>query len=278
VGVDPRARGPRPGSGRARALGSVALIAALVALLAGMVGGPDGFWLGLPGMLLAASQASTAPGAALFALPVLAADAATESDVAGGALPPLWLLALVPVACLWVLHAMGARLRRERDAMQLAAYSDPLTGLANRRLLLSRAEYEIARHRRARERFTVVMLDLDGFKVLNDRYGHAAGDEMLRDVAEALTHALRSQDTVARLGGDEFCVIAPQTAAPTALAEKIADAVGSAAIGHPDLRTSIGLAVFPDDGTMIDPLLRIADARLLAAKRTRQAGAQRRAA
>ena len=261
-----------------RALIRLPLVAALVALSAGLVGGQDGFWLGLPGVLLAAAQASTAAGVLLFSAPVLAADAVAASEVAGGPLPPLWLLTLVPIACLLVLHAMGGRLRHERDAMERAAYSDPLTGLANRRLLLSRAEYEIARHRRSRERFTVVMLDLDGFKLLNDRYGHAAGDEMLRDVADALSHSLRSQDTVARLGGDEFCVIAPQTADPRTLAGKIADAVANAALGHLNLRTSIGLAVFPEDGTTIDLLLRAADERLLAAKRRRHAVAQRRAA
>ena len=105
----------------------------------------------------------------------------------GSALPPLWLVVLVPAACVAVLHGTGSRLRRERDAMEHAAYSDPLTGLANRRLLMSVADHEIARHHRADERFTVVMLDLDGFKLLNDRFGHAAGDEMLCDVAEGLS-------------------------------------------------------------------------------------------
>ena len=107
--------------------------------------------------------------------------------------------------------------------MQHAALSDPLTGLANRRMLMSMADYEIARHHRADARFAVVMLDLDGFKLVNDRYGHAAGDQMLCDVGAALTRVLRSQDTIARLGGDEFCVIAPETENPRALAEKIAD-------------------------------------------------------
>ncbi len=108
--------------------------------------------------------------------------------------------------------------------MQNDALSDPLTGLANRRLLMSMAEYEVARHRRADARFAVVMLDLDGFKLLNDRYGHAAGDQMLRDVGAALTRALRSQDTIARCGGDEFCVIAPETEDPRVLAERIVTA------------------------------------------------------
>jgi diguanylate cyclase (GGDEF)-like protein len=256
----------------------VALIASLVGLLSGVIGGPGGFWIGMPGVLLAASIGSTATGTLICAAPVVIADVAVASLAPGSAIPPLWLVVLVPAASVAVLHGMGSRLRRERDAMEQAAYSDSLTGLANRRLLLSVAEHEIARHHRANERFTVVMLDLDGFKLVNDRFGHAAGDEMLCDVASVLTQALRSQDTVARLGGDEFCVIAPATGNPRPLAEKIIGAVAHASRGHEQLHTSIGIAVFPDDGSTIELLLRTADERLLSAKRRLHGTTQRRAA
>jgi diguanylate cyclase (GGDEF)-like protein len=145
-------------------------------------------------------------------------------------------------------------------------------------MLMSTAEYEIARHRRGRSRFVVAMLDLDGFKLLNDRYGHAAGDQLLRDVADALTASLRRQDTIARLGGDEFCVIAPETENSRALAEKITGAVADAASGIQGLQTSVGLSVFPEDGITIEPLIGAADNRLLAAKRSRDSQPQRRAA
>ena len=256
----------------------VALIALLVGLLTGVIGGPDGFWIGLPGVLLAASIGTSVVETLAFAAPVLAIDAAVAASVPGGSLPPLWLVLLVPAGCSAILHEMGRRLRRERDLMEQAAYSDALTGLANRRLLMSVAEHEIARHHRAGERFSVVMLDLDGFKLLNDRFGHAAGDEMLCDVATGLTQALRSQDTVARLGGDEFCVIAPATADPRPLAAKIVNAVAHASRGHEELRASIGIAVFPDDGTTIELLIRTADERLLSAKRRLHGTSQRRAA
>ena len=256
----------------------VALIAAVSALLAVVFGAGDGFWLAMPAVLLAGSMATTPVGTAACAGPVLAAGAAAASLGSSASLPPLWLMVTVPAACLIVLQGMAGRLRRERDAMEHAAFSDSLTGVANRRLLMSVAEHEIARHSRADERFTVVMLDLDGFKLLNDRYGHAAGDQMLRDVAAELTHTLRNQDTVARLGGDEFCVIAPQTGNPRPLAEKIVAAVGAASGGPLELRTSVGLAVFPEDGTTIELLLRTADERLLSAKRRLHAGAQKRAA
>jgi diguanylate cyclase (GGDEF)-like protein len=256
----------------------VLLIAALVGLLDGVIAGPGGFWISLPGVLLAASIGTSGWRVVACAAPVLAVAAVVSGTVPGGSLPTLWLVVLVPGGCVGILHGMGRRLRRERDAMEHAAYTDVLTGLANRRLLMSVAEHEIARHHRADEAFTVVMLDLDGFKLLNDRFGHAAGDEMLRDVASGLAQALRSQDTIARLGGDEFCVIAPATADPGPLAEKIVAAVAHAARGHEELRASVGMAVFPDDGSTIELLLRTADERLLSAKRRLHGMGQRRAA
>ena len=254
------------------------MIAVLVGTLAAVIGGPAAFWLGLPGALLAGSICSSAAATIACAVPVLVADGAAVSLVSGGTLPPLWLSAIVPAACLLVLHEAGRRLRRERDVMEHAAFSDPLTALANRRMLMSVGEHEIARHRRAGERFALVMLDLDGFKLLNDRFGHAAGDEMLCAVAAGLTRTLRSQDTVARLGGDEFCVIAPATAHPLGLSEKIIGAVAHAAGGHDELRASCGLAVYPDDGVTLEALLHTADERLLSAKRQLHSGGQRRAA
>jgi diguanylate cyclase (GGDEF)-like protein len=173
------------------------------------------------------------------------------------------------------------RLEREREALRNVALSDPLTGIANRRLLLSRAEYEIARHRRTRHSFALVMLDLDGFKLLNDRFGHAAGDELLCDVAAALTQTMRAQDTVARLGGDEFCVLAPETDGPRTipLARRIAETVREATAGIETLSASVGVAVFPHDGVEASALLQAADERLLAAKRERGTrGSRRRAA
>jgi len=255
----------------------VALVVAVTAALVDAIGGTGGFWICIPGVLAAASIATTPSGAVWCAAPVLAAAAVVAGSHKGD-LPALWEVLLIPGLSVLVLGLLNRRSGRERDALQRAAFTDPLTGLSNRRQLMSVAEYEIARHQRADARFVVVMLDLDGFKQINDRFGHGAGDALLCDVADALRGALRTQDTVARLGGDEFCVIAPETANPRVLADKILDAVGSVSDGHEALSTSVGLAVFPEDGTSIEKLVRIADDRLIAAKRRRYARPQRHAA
>jgi diguanylate cyclase (GGDEF)-like protein len=179
-----------------------------------------------------------------------------------------------------VLVAVRERLEREREALRRFAVSDPLTGIANRRLLLARIEYEAARHTRARSSFAVLMLDLDGFKDLNDRFGHTVGDELLRDVASAMQGSVRGQDTVARIGGDEFCVLAPETDLPgtSRLVARIERAVGDVTAGVESLRASSGVALFPDDGVSPTALLHAADQRLLSAKRQRQRGRARRRA
>lgn len=244
------------------------LVGIVLVLLAGVAGGSDGFWLVLPAALLAGSAAASAAAAVALAAPIVAVGAGTVLVLApAGSLPPLWMVVSVPLASVLVLQHGQGLLRRERDTLERAAFSDPLTGIANRRMLLSMAGYEIARHRRSGRRFTVVMIDLDGFKPLNDRFGHAAGDEMLRAVADQLARALRRQDTVARLGGDEFCVLAPETALAGPLQGKIGAAVAAASAGNDGLRASLGAAVFPEDGTTIEVLLERADERLLAAKR-----------
>jgi diguanylate cyclase (GGDEF)-like protein len=179
-----------------------------------------------------------------------------------------------------VLHGMRARLERERDSLRRSALRDPLTGLCNRRGLDERMRYEVARHSRERRRFVVIAIDLDGFKRVNDRFGHAAGDDLLRDVAEALGGAVREQDTVARLGGDEFCVLAPETGRGGGqhLARKVADAIARSATGLDQVSGSVGVAVFPDDGR--DPLavLEAADDAQIEAKRRSRASRERMAA
>lgn len=259
----------------------VAVIALITAAIVAAAGGGEAFWLCLPAALLACSLATRRAEAVLSAAVVVGLAAVPlagwlhTSPVPSPALTLLSLGASVAISI-----AVRERLERERDALRNVALSDPLTGIANRRLLLSRADYEIARHRRAGRSFALIMLDLDGFKLLNDRFGHAAGDEVLCDVAAALTEAMRAQDTVARLGGDEFCVLAPETDGPHTLplAQRIADTVADATTGIETLSASVGVAVFPDDGVSAGALLRAADERLLGAKRGRSRGRARRRA
>jgi diguanylate cyclase (GGDEF)-like protein len=160
--------------------------------------------------------------------------------------------------------------------MRRWALTDPLTGVANRRGLGERIEYEVPRHARQKHRFAVVMIDLDGFKLVNDRFGHHAGDELLRDVAASLREAVRDQDTVARLGGDEFCVLAPETdrAGGAHLADRVSAAVHRVTTGLESLSASVGVAVYPDDGVTAPAVLDAADRAQIAAKRARGAGRQ----
>jgi diguanylate cyclase (GGDEF)-like protein len=248
----------------------VAVIACVTAAVVALASRGEAFWLCIPAVLVACAMTRTRVGAAVAATAVAAA-AGLPIAVASTASPPSPLLAVVVVtASTAVLIAVRERLERRIDALRDVALTDPLTGIANRRSLLARADYEVARHTRGRRRFALVMIDLDGFKRLNDRFGHPAGDELLCDVADALRRAIRGQDTVARIGGDEFCVLAPETdvAGTAPLAKRIAAAVAGTATGV-RVRASIGIAVFPDDGRDVSSLLHAADERLLDAKRGR---------
>jgi len=257
----------------------VGVLALVAAGLVTATGGGSGFWLSLPGVLLVTALSRSRVEALLGAATV---TAAAGLPLAGwlplSPLPSPALTLLVVATSVLVVLAVRERFDREREALRAVALSDPLTGVANRRLLISRIEYEISRHTRAGQTFALVMLDLDGFKPLNDRFGHAAGDEILCDVARALTRAMRGQDTVARLGGDEFCVLAPETdrTHTVTLAKRITETVSGATAGVETLRASVGIAVFPVDGRDAASLLRAADERLLAAKRTRSGGRARR--
>jgi diguanylate cyclase (GGDEF)-like protein len=247
-------------------------VAALVGAFA-LAWGGEGFWICLPGALvLAAAEPNPRAGLAAAALVVVLAAVAAP--------PPLMPAALVVPLSVGILLALRARLERERDAMRRFALRDPLTGLANRRALDERLGYEIARHTRHGESFAVLALDLDGFKLVNDRFGHDAGDELLREAAAALVEVVRAQDTVVRLGGDEFCVLAPQTGQASAdhLIARVRGALASVTDGVSGLSASMGTAVFPVDGTTPEALLATADLAALDAKRRSRGGRSRRQA
>jgi diguanylate cyclase (GGDEF)-like protein len=265
-----RVRLPEPASGGrgVPVLPRLAVIAATAAAVALAKGG-DAFWICVPSALLVSAWSRTVKGVAIGSAAAVAAAALPllVSDTAQGPSAPLAIL--IPAASVAILLVVRERVERERNALRTTALTDPLTGLANRRSLLSRVDYEIARHTRSRSTFALIMLDLDGFKLLNDRFGHPTGDDLLRDVASALRRAVRDQDTVARIGGDEFCVLAPETDEPGTdrLISRITTAIARVTAGVDALGVSAGAAAFPDDGTTLEAILAAADDRLYNAKR-----------
>jgi diguanylate cyclase (GGDEF)-like protein len=148
------------------------------------------------------------------------------------------------------------------------AITDGLTQLANRRAFDRALEREISRAARADGRLSVVLIDLDHFKSLNDEYGHIAGDTVLRQVSRALARAVRSYDTIARYGGEEFAAVLPGCSAGLAfsLADRLRLAVQNAA-SDIKVTASVGVATFPYDGAEATTLLRAADRALYASKR-----------
>jgi diguanylate cyclase (GGDEF)-like protein/PAS domain S-box-containing protein len=163
------------------------------------------------------------------------------------------------------------------------ALHDSLTGLPNRAKLTDRLGQAIAHHAREGAAFSLLYIDLDGFKAINDRLGHRGGDEVLKEVARRLNARARSVDTVARMGGDEFVVLLAAVAEP-AVAARIASELDAAlrepimlAAGPCQVGASIGISVFPRDGLSIDAMLQSADHAMYRAKhRARAPAAARR--
>jgi diguanylate cyclase (GGDEF)-like protein len=155
------------------------------------------------------------------------------------------------------------------------AHTDPLTGCANRRYFLELAEHELARARRHAQEVSVLMLDLDHFKAVNDQYGHQVGDQVLRKFVEVGTLALRAEDVIGRLGGEEFAVLLPETGSKEALevAERLCRAVAETQVPLDGgvwlhFTTSIGVASWVPEEFSIGTMLGRADRALYEAKST----------
>lgn len=162
--------------------------------------------------------------------------------------------------------------RLQRSKLEYRAHHDPLTGLANRHLLHDRFEVAAAHARRHDDPFAIVVVDLNGFKLVNDRFGHEAGDALLTTVGKRLKQVVRAEDTVARLGGDEFALVVGEVKAPDSIhriMERLRDSLRQpAVIARHEIAIGFcaGCARFPDDGTDLAVLLRVADRRLYSEK------------
>ena len=158
-------------------------------------------------------------------------------------------------------------------AQQELALHDPLTGLPNRRLLEDRIATTLQHASRNHHKAAIMYLDLDGFKTINDTYGHVYGDEVLKTVAQRLLANSRREDTVARLGGDEFMVVLSEVGGLSDAhgpAAKLVEAVAQPIFVNDltlQLSTSIGISIYPDDAETVDALISIADYALYEAKR-----------
>jgi len=220
-----------------------------------------------------------AGAAAILEYSALVVGAATHWDLAGSAFAHnrygafnwdnqvgrLLLLALV-TALAWIIVSRADRYWRD-------SVFDRLTGLPNRRYIETLLDQAMAAARRTRRPLVLALADLDHFKQINDRHGHAAGDEVLCHAASILSRAFRRSDVIARYGGEEFVILFPETE-PAAAAERLEQLRAEVARhsvpvsgAEVPITLSVGLAVFPHDGESPADLLARADQRLYAAKR-----------
>ncbi|WP_342108342.1 EAL domain-containing protein [Methylobacterium sp. SI9] len=230
---------------------------------------------------LAGTEAASLVGASLSTyLPGLAATAGTageavESELVpagGGTIPVEVILRPMAEYGRQLHHAVAVRdlraRRRAESQIHFLAHHDALTGLANRTSFHARLEREMRAADTQRTRLAVLCLDLDRFKEVNDLFGHAAGDTMLRDLALRVGGLLDPTQLMARLGGDEFAILIPQgDGSAERLAERILATLAAVpAAAGPVIATSIGIAIYPDDAQDQRALLSHADAALYRAK------------
>jgi diguanylate cyclase (GGDEF)-like protein/PAS domain S-box-containing protein len=169
-----------------------------------------------------------------------------------------------------IVNDITARKNTE-DKIKRKAYHDPLTGLPNRLFLLQRVDWELAKAKREKAKMGIVFLDLDGFKQVNDSFGHDVGDALLQEVSSRIKKSVREGDTVARYGGDEFVILCPNiTRKRTAeIMQRILEAVRSPYVIKGNqicVSASIGIAIYPEHGREREQLINYADVAMYQAK------------
>jgi diguanylate cyclase (GGDEF)-like protein len=166
-----------------------------------------------------------------------------------------------------ILSALKKALEHEKEL----ARTDPLTGVANGRYFITLADMEINRARRYKHSFTVIYIDLDNFKTVNDHFGHSTGDALLRSVAHTIRNNIRATDIVGRLGGDEFAILLPETGPePAEVITRKVQKVNLDVMQKNEwpVTFSIGVVTFVSPPSTVDEMLKISDGVMYAAKKT----------
>jgi diguanylate cyclase (GGDEF)-like protein len=165
--------------------------------------------------------------------------------------------------------------RHELESIKDSTFRDPLTGLANRTLFMERLDNEIKRAERYGGKLIILFMDIDGFKAINDTYGHLVGDRVLEELAGRMSEAVRESDTVARLGGDEFVYLLPDLSDDASfhdfmhkIEERTRQRLDIDGVGF-EVSVSMGYAIYPCDGKAKDVLLTAADRRMYENKKRR---------
>jgi diguanylate cyclase (GGDEF)-like protein len=177
--------------------------------------------------------------------------------------------ALVRTGFFFVVSYILVQLRRAVNEEQRLARTDNLTGVANSRWFLEIAATEIARQRRYKHPLSIAFLDCDNFKDVNDKFGHAAGDELLKRIATAVQSSLREVDVVARLGGDEFAILLPESDARAALfvSNKVRAAL-KLAVSDFNVTFSVGIVTYHEAPASVELLVHSADQAMYEAKKS----------
>jgi len=167
------------------------------------------------------------------------------------------------------LDRINETLRKKNEELELLSTTDSLTGLSNHRSLMKRLDDEVARFKKDKRGFSVLVGDVDHFKQYNDAFGHPAGDEVLQTIAEIMRDSTRKNDCCARYGGEEFVIVLPDTSAADALdtAEHIRARVAAKKFSGRKMTLSIGVATFPEDADDAEAIIAVADEALYQAKR-----------